>query len=209
MVMVAAVVLILSGCIGSKPEQDLYTIFEKAATQEKSFSQQASTFESLGQKDKDLYAKILQQGKDNNSSVQPIITEALQVLDQREKALDSELDVLKNAQKEMKDADSKANKISDPKLKEQAKKVEKLYNDRYNSFTEMYDSYKKAFQSEKSLYSMLENKDEKLKAISDKVKETNGLYKDAEVKIDQFNNLTNDYNKEKMDFYKAANINVK
>lgn len=206
---IAVTMLVLSGCVGSKSEQELYTIFEKAATQEKAMFQQTASFDSLGQKDKELYSKILQQGKDSNVSVQPMISEALQILDQRQKTLDAEKDTLNNAQKEMKDADSKTNHMENGKLKDQAKQIEKLYKDRYDSFMQMYDSYKKAIQSEKELYSMLQTKDEKLKSINDKVKETNGLYKDAEDKIDQFNNATKDYNKEKVDFYQAANIKVK
>lgn len=206
---IAVTMLVLSGCVGSKSEQELYTIFEKAATQEKAMFQQTATFDSLGQKDKELYSKILQQGKDSNASVQPMISEAIQILDQRQKTLDTEKDMLNNAQKEMKDADSKTNHMENGKLKDQAKQIEKLYKDRYDSFIQMYDSYKKAIQSEKELYNMLQTKDEKLKSINDKVKETNSLYKDAEDKIDQFNNATKDYNKEKVDFYQAANIKVK
>ncbi len=69
-----------------------------------------------------------------------------------------------------------------------------------NHLKKMYDSYMKSLKLEKELYTMLQDKNVKLKAISDKVKTVNQSYKDIDTEKDKFNEYTKSYNKEKSHF---------
>jgi hypothetical protein len=55
---------------------------------------------------------------------------------------------------------------------------------------------------------MLQTKTEKLKTITDQVQEVNGLYADMRTNNEAFNQLTQQYNQEKVRFYKQANFRI-
>ncbi|WP_028399465.1 YkyA family protein [Ectobacillus panaciterrae] len=204
----AIFVLALTGC-GPKPEEELYNIFEDAAKQEKGMFQETSKLESLEKKNKELYSKILQEGKEDNQPVKALIDEGIQSAKEREQALSKEHDMLKLAQDKMKDANQHMKDFKDEKLEKQAEKVESTYKERYAAFQNMHNSYKKALEAEKNLYDMLQKKNEKLKTISDQVKEVNKLYDDVQSQNEKFNQYTKQYNEEKIQFYKLAKFKIK
>ncbi|MFD3447955.1 YkyA family protein [Microbacteriaceae bacterium 4G12] len=199
---------ILTGCFGPKPEEQIYTIFEHAATQEKTLYKDAASLEELEKQNQQLYAKIIQDGKENNEPAKEALSQATKGIQDREAVLNKERDALDKAQKELKDTDKYMKQLEDSKLKKQGEKVESLYKERYADFQHMYDAYKKALTAEKALYDMLGAKTEKVKTISDKVKEVNQLYAEVESNKEKFNTHTKDYNKEKVAFYKQANFKI-
>ena len=159
--------ILLAGCFGPKPEEELYVAFENAAKQEKQClkMQKLETLEKEGQ---ELYNQIVQEGKDNNQTVKEKLNQAVKNTTEREKVLTKEKEVLNKAQEEVKSADKYVKKIEDKKLKDQADKVKSTYEKRHDSFNKMYDSYNKSLKQEKELYTMLQDKGTKLKDISEK-----------------------------------------
>ena len=200
---------LLAGCFGPKPEEELYVAFENAAKQEKPMFEDAKKLEALEKEGQTLYNQIVQEGKDNNQAVKEKLDQAAKNTAERGKIIDKEKDALNKAQEEMKSVDKYVEKIKDNKLKEQADKVKSTYEKRYESFKKMYDNYTKSLKLEKELYTMLQEKDAKLKAISDKVKTVNQSYKDIDTEKDKFNEYTKSYNTEKVAFYKQADIKIK
>lgn len=200
---------LLAGCFGPKPEEELYVAFENAAKQEKPMFEDAKKLEALEKEGQTLYNQIVQEGKDNNQAVKEKLDQAAKNTAERGKIIDKEKDALNKAQEEMKSVDKYVEKIKDNKLKEQADKVKSTYEKRYESFKKMYDNYTKSLKLEKELYTMLQDKDAKLKAISDKVKTVNQSYKDIDTEKDKFNEYTKSYNTEKVAFYKKADIKIK
>ncbi|MDM5156184.1 YkyA family protein [Bacillus sp. DX1.1] len=200
---------LLAGCFGPKPEEELYVAFENAAKQEKPVFKDAKKLETLEKQGQELYAQIVQEGKDNNQAVKEKLDQALKNTAERGKVIDKEKEALNEAQEEIKSVDKHVKKIEDNKLKQQAEKVQNAYEKRHDSFKKMYDVYSKSLKLEKELYTMLQDKDAKLKAISDKVKTVNQSYKDIDTEKDKFNEYTKSYNAEKVVFYKQANIKIK
>jgi DNA repair ATPase RecN len=203
------IIILLTGCFGPKPEEELYIVFENAAKQEAGLYKEASNLEKLEQKNQELYAKMLQDGKQNNGAVQPTIDEALKEIAERESILKKEETMLQAAQKKMKDAKQHIHKIEDTKLQEKARKIETLYKDRFAAFKELHKAYKQALQSEKELYEMLKAKTQKLKEVNDKVTAVNKNYAKVSELNAKFNDLTGRYNKEKLSFYKQAGFKIK
>ncbi|MED0988090.1 YkyA family protein [Bacillus paramycoides] len=198
----------LGGCLGAKPEEELYVAFEKAADQEKSLSDNVKKLEQLEAKGQELYNQIIQKGQENNEEAIPEIEQAVANISEREKALDNETDVLEKAQKEVTSVLNYINKIEDKKLQEQAKTVAKAYENRYDAFLKMNGSYKKSLIVEKELYEKLKNKETKLKEISEKVKDYNVINEETLKEKEKFNQYTTEYNKEKLSFYKSAKIKI-
>ncbi|HDR7353711.1 TPA: YkyA family protein [Bacillus wiedmannii] len=200
---------LLTGCFGEKPEENLYTAFEAAATQEKSLVDEAKKLEKLEKDGQELYSQILQEGKDHNDAVMKKIEQATANVDDREKVLKNEKEMLEKAQKETKSVQGNIEKLEDKKLQKQAKAVEESYKNRYDAFQKMNENYTKALATEKELYEKLKVKETKLKEIGEKVKAVNELTVEAQKSKEQFNNFTKEYNDSKLAFYKDAEIKMK
>ncbi|EJR60816.1 hypothetical protein IIO_03150 [Bacillus cereus VD115] len=200
---------VLTGCFGEKPEENLYTAFETAATQEKSLVDEAKKLEDLEKQGQELYSQILQEGKDHNEAVMKKIEQATGNVADREKVLKNEKEMLEKAQKETKSVQSNIEKLEDKKVQKQAKAVEESYKKRYDAFQKMNENYTKALATEKELYEQLKVKETKLKEIGEKVKTFNELNGEAQKSKEQFNNYTKEYNDSKLAFYKDAQIKIK
>lgn len=202
-------VFLLSGCLGQKAEEKLYIAFENAAKQEKEMFDDTKTLAALEKQGQELYTQITHEGKENNQVVKDKLDQAVTNIHDREKVLEKEKTVLGNAQEEVKYVDKNIKKLEDTKLKQQAEKIQSTYKNRSDSFKQLYDNYKQSLQLEQELYSMLQAKDEKLKSISEKIKTINQSYEQIHLEKEKFNKYTNEYNQEKIAFYKQANIKIK
>ncbi len=199
----------LGGCLGAKPEDQLYVAFENAANQEKALFDNVKTFEQLETKEQELYNQIIQEGKEQNEGVIQKIEQAIATVNEREKLLKDEKDVLEKAQKETASVHSYIDKIEDKKLKNQAEKVEEVYKNRYEVFQKINNSYKEELIAEKELYEKLKGKETKLKEIGEKVKTINTLNEETLKEKEKFNQYTKEYNEEKLKFYEDAKIKIK
>ncbi|MEN6662072.1 YkyA family protein [Bacillus sp. GL1(2024)] len=202
-------VTLLSGCLGQKPEANLYVAFESAAKQEKTIFEDTKKLAALETQGQELYTQITIEGKENNQVVKEKLDQAVTNIHDRKKILEKEKNALDNAQKEVKSVDNYIKKLEDKKLQEQAKEVQDMYRNRTDSFKKLYESYKKSLQLEEELYKMLQAKDEKLKSIHEKVTMLNQSYEQILSNKDRFNKYTNEYNQKKLAFYKQANIKIK
>ncbi|MDI6530805.1 YkyA family protein [Bacillus mycoides] len=200
---------LLSGCFGEKPEENLHTAFEAAATQEKSLVEDTKKLEQLEKQGQELYSQILQEGKEHNEAVTKKIEQATTNVDEREKVLKNERELLEKAQKETKSVQSNIEKLEDKKLQKQAKAVEESYKNRYDAFQKMNENYTKALATEKELYEKLKVKETKLKEIGENVKTVNELNVETQKAKEQFNTHTKEYNDNKLAFYKDAQIKIK
>lgn len=200
---------LLSGCFGEKPEENLHTAFEAAATQEKSLVEDTKKLEQLEKQGQELYSQILQEGKEHNEAVTKKIEQATTNVDEREKVLKNERELLEKAQKETKSVQSNIEKLEDKKLQKQAKAVEESYKNRYDAFQKMNENYTKALATEKELYEKLKVKETKLKEIGENVKTVNELNVETQKAKEQFNKHTKEYNDNKLAFYKDAQIKIK
>ncbi|MBT2580158.1 YkyA family protein [Bacillus sp. ISL-8] len=200
---------LLSGCFGEKPEENLFTAFEAASTQEKSLADDTKKLEKLEKQGQELYSQILQEGKEHNEAVSKKIEQATANVDEREKVLKNEMEQLEKAQKETTSVQNNIEKLEDKKLQKQAKTVEESYKNRYDAFQKMNENYTKALATEKELYEKLKVKETKLKEIGEKVKTVNELNVEAQKAKEQFNKHTKEYNDNKLAFYKDAQIKIK
>ncbi|PHE27759.1 hypothetical protein COF51_29095 [Bacillus pseudomycoides] len=201
-------VTLLSGCLGQKPEANLYVAFENAAKQEKTMYEDTKKLAELEKQGQELYTQITLEGKENNQVVKEKLDQAVTNINDREKVLEKEKATLENAQNEVKSADKYIKKLEDKKLQEQAEKVQDMYKNRAESFKKLQDDYKNSLQLEQELYKMLQAKEEKLKSIQEKVKMLNQSYEQILSNKDRFNTYTNEYNQKKLAFYKQANIKI-
>ncbi|MED1116681.1 YkyA family protein [Bacillus paramycoides] len=200
---------LLGGCLGAKPEEEIYVAFEDATNQEKTLFDNVKMLEQLERSSQELYNQIIQEGKEHNELVIQEIEQAILGINEREKLLEHEKAVLEKAQKEVTSVHSYINKIEDKKLQTQAQHVEDSYKKRYEAFQKMNENYTKSLEIEKELYGKLKDKDTKLKEIGKMVKAVNALYEEIQKEKEKFNQYTKSYNEGKLAFYKEAKIKIK
>ncbi|MBE5107917.1 YkyA family protein [Bacillus thuringiensis] len=200
---------LLGGCLGAKPEEELYVAFENAANQEKTLFDNAKMLEKLETRGQELYNQIIEEGKVYNEPVMQKIEQAIIGIDARGGLLEDEKVVLEKAQKEVTAVHGYINKIEDKKLQTQAKQVEESYKKRYDAFQKISENYTKSLKIEKELYEKLKDKDTKLKEINETVTAFNILNEEILKEKEKFNQYTKSYNVGKLAFYKEAKIKLK
>lgn len=200
---------VLYGDFGEKPEENVYTAFENAAKQEKSLFDDAKKLEGLEIEEEELYAQIIREGKEHDKVAAKKIDQAVANVDEREKVLKNEQEVLAKASKEMKSVPNYVDKIEDKKLQKKVEEVEEAYKNRYETFQNMNEKYVELLTIEKELYERLKVKETKLKEIGEKVKTVNKLNEEIQKQKEVFNRYTKKYNEEKVAFYKEAKMKVK
>ncbi len=200
---------LLGGCLGAKPEEELYIAFENAANQEKPLFDNVKILEKLEIRGQELYNQIIEEGKVHNEPVMQEIEQAIAGIDARGGLLEDEKVVLEKAQKEVTAVHSYISKIEDKKLQTQAKQVEESYKKRYEAFQKISENYTKSLKIEKELYGKLKDKDTKLKEINETVTAFNILNEEILKEKEKFNQYTKSYNVGKLAFYKEAKIKIK
>ncbi|MHA2890515.1 YkyA family protein [Bacillus cereus] len=202
-------IALLSGCMGAKPQENLYVAFENGAKQEKTLFDDAKQVEKLERQGQELYTQIINEGKEHNEMVLKKIEQAIANVDEREKVLGNEKDSLEKAQKQTNSVQNYVDKIEDKKLQKQANKIEESYKNRYEAFQKMNENYTKSLKIEKELYEKLRDKETQLKEIGEKVKAVNILNEEIQKENEKFNQYTKEYNEGKLAFYKEAKIKIK
>ncbi|UOY93811.1 YkyA family protein [Ectobacillus sp. JY-23] len=207
LIIMVTIITLLTGC-GTKPEDELYKVFESAAKQEKNMFETTQKLQALEVKSKQLYEEILITGQENSEHAKEYLIRAIENTKEREKILQEENKMLDTAYQRMEDAAKSIRDLEEPQLKKQAKVVSKAYADRYQAFRAMQNSYQKMLEAELVLYEKLQSKDEKLKPINIQVKHVNELYVDVETKKEFFNTYTKQYNEAKASFYRMAKFEI-
>jgi uncharacterized protein (UPF0333 family) len=201
------IIALLTGC-GTKPEDELYRVFESAAKKEKNMFETTQKLQTLEVKSKQLYEEILIAGQENSENAKEYLTRAIKNTKEREKVLQEENKMLDTAYQRMQDTHKSIEYLEEAQLKKQAKVVSKAYADRYQAFRAMQSSYKKVLEAELVLYEKLQNTNETLKQISIQVKRVNELYVDVGAKKEAFNTYTKQYNEAKAAFYRMAKFEI-
>ncbi|MDF9612872.1 YkyA family protein [Bacillus cereus] len=199
---------ILSGCLGQKPEVKLFTVFETAATQEKSLADDKKKLEQLEKQGQELYSEILQEGKEQNKAVIKKIEQATVNIEEREKVVHNEMTLFENEQKRVQSAQSYIDKMKEGEMKKQAEKLKEAYEKRYQSFRKISGNYVGLLTEEKQLFEKLKGNETDLKEISEKVKAVNILNDEIQKERKTFNIHTRECNELKVSFYRDAKIQV-
>ncbi|MBU5220714.1 YkyA family protein [Bacillus albus] len=200
---------LLSGCSSEKAEDTLYRLFEAAAQQEKDLSNHVIKLKNFETQDQNMYEQILKEGKKDNILVTEKINKVFKNLNERKEILKKEEEIIDASLAKFKNTSMYIKKLENKVLQQQAQQVKELYQSRYKAFKNMKDKYLKLLGAEKELYEKLKTKDTNLKKIKEKVGEINNLHTDIKIQIEKFNNYTQKYNEEKLNFYKQANLNIK
>lgn len=198
----------LTGCIGQAPEEKMYTIMEAAVKQEKGFEEQQQPLAELEKKEQELYKQMISLGNQENEQVVKLADEALALVSKRKDHIEKEQESIQASKKKFEDLTPLISELKDEELKKQAIELNKTMKKRYEIHNNLSKQYLLGIQYDSELYEQLKAKDASLEKLEEQVTKINETYDKVLKTNDEFNAQTEKYNKEKLEFYKKANLNI-
>jgi translation elongation factor EF-1beta len=203
-------VLSLAGCQDRQtPEEKMFTELEKVVTIEKVFEDQQDPLVQLETQEKEIYEQIISLGMKEYDQIVKLSDEALKIADKRKEHIDKENQSIEESKKEFENVAPIAKEIEEASLKKQAEKLQKTMAERYEVHNELYKNYTQGLKYDKELYGMLKDKDLSFDKLEEQINKVNAVYETVLKNNQLFNDKTEQYNNEKMAFYKSAGIEVK
>ncbi|MFC0270806.1 YkyA family protein [Metabacillus herbersteinensis] len=206
--MVTSALIILSGCMGASPTENIYTTLEKVVTLEDTFKQQQQPLIDLEKKENELYNEIISLGMKEYDQIVSLSKEALTVVEERESRTEKESESIASAKVEFEKISSEIEKIKEEDVQEKANSLKDIMEQRYTSYEKLFDSYKIAIANDKKLYELFQNKELEFAQLEEQIVKINESYKIVLNENEQFNDLTEKYNETKLEFYKQAGLEV-
>lgn len=208
MILIASV-LSLAGCLNKQsPEEKMFEELEKVVSIEKTFEDQQNPLVELETKEKEIYEKIISLGMKEYDQIVKLADEALANADKRAEHIDKEKESIEESRKEFRNIDKILEEIEDAGVKQQANELRTTMIKRYEIHDDLYKNYKLGLQYDKELYEMLKDKELSFENLEKQVNKVNGIYETVLKDNQEFNDQTDQYNKEKLAFYEKAGIEV-
>lgn len=208
-IIMMAGVFSLAGCLDKQsPEEKMFEELEKVVSIEKTFEDQQDPLVELEKKEKEIYEKIISLGMKEYDQIVKLADEALANADKRAEHIDKEKESIDESRKEFKNIDQIIEEIEDTGLKKQATELKATMNERYEIHDDLYKNYKQGLQYDKKLYEMLKDKELSFDNLEEQINKVNEIYETVLKDNQKFNDKTDQYNKEKLAFYKKAGIEV-
>ncbi|MBT2683555.1 YkyA family protein [Bacillus sp. ISL-37] len=208
-IIMMAGVFSLAGCLDKQsPEEKMFEALEKVVSIEKGFEDQQDPLVELEKKEKEIYEQIISLGMKEYDQIVKLADEALAIADKRAEHIDKEKESIDESEKEFGNVDKIIDEIDDSNLKKQATELQATMKERYGIHDKLYENYKQGLQYDKELYEMLKDKELSFEKLEEQINKVNEVYEIVLNNNQEFNEKTDQYNQEKMDFYKKAGIEV-
>jgi hypothetical protein len=199
--------ILLSACLQQETTTEkIYTILEKVAIDEKGFEQVQDPLVQIEKKEKTIYDKIIELNTNHYDDKVKLSNEALTMVNDREKYMETEIKSLQESEKEFKKVIPMINKINDKKLEEQANQLYDIMMNRYKAHKTLSKEYLNGISEDHQLYEMFKDQNVSVDHLQAQVEKTNTRYKSIYTANDQFNRFTKQYNASKLQFYKNAGL---
>ncbi|OLS41945.1 YkyA family protein [Bacillus sp. MRMR6] len=202
-------ILVLSGCVNQQGAvEEMYEVLENVVDLEKAFEEQQEPLVSLEKQEKEIYNQIMAIGMKNHAEITKLSDEALPLVEERRKHLQTEVDSLQTAEEEFKKIATIKEDIRNNEQKQFADDLYDLMMQRYKVHSELADQYLEALAKDQELYLMFKEEDisyEKLEAL---IADLNQLYGKISDTNERFNQYTTEYNDKKIAFYKKAGFKI-
>lgn len=203
------VIFTLAGCSSEQSTfEKIYEVLEKVVVSEEEFEAQQDPLVELEKKEKELYDQIISLGTKEFEEITKLSDEALEIVDMRKKLMEKEEKSIKSSEKEFKTLEPLVEEIEEPKLKEKAKKLYDSMIERYKIHEQLNQHYTDALLLDKELYSMFKQRDIELIDLEQQIVKINKAYSEILQANIQFNEITKQYNDQKLSFYKDSGLNI-
>ncbi|MGD6775546.1 YkyA family protein [Sutcliffiella horikoshii] len=201
--------LVLAGCVnGESAEQEIFQTLEEVVELEASFEEQQGPLLELEKEESAIYEEILTLGMKEFDQIVKLSQEGLALVQQKEAAMKNEKESIEAARGQFEEVKTSIESLEDEELKKEAQALYQLMEQRYEAYMTLSNHYMKSMEVEKEMYELFQTEDLTLEQLQVQINDLNEKYEKINEANKSFNDLTDQYNKAKLDFYKKAGLNV-
>lgn len=201
--------LVLAGCVnGESAEQEIFQTLEEVVELEASFEEQQGPLLELEKEESAIYEEILTLGMKEFDQIVKLSQEGLALVEQKEAAMKNEKESIEAARSQFEEVKTSIESLEDEELKKEAQALYQLMEQRYEAYMTLSNHYMKSMEDEKEMYELFQTEDLTLEQLQVQINDLNEKYEKINEANKSFNDLTDQYNKAKLDFYKKAGLNV-
>jgi hypothetical protein len=202
-------VFLLTGCVSKeKSAEEIYKVLENVVEAEKEFEEQQEPLMALEKEEKEIYNQIMALGMKQHEEIVKLSDDALSLIEKRRDHLQKEIDSINASKKEFKKTEEIKEEINDPEQKRKMEDLFEIMSNRYKVHNQLSKEYMAALESDEELYVMLKNETISYDKLESHVTGLNTTYQKVFDANEKFNELTAQYNKKKLEFYKEARLNL-
>jgi hypothetical protein len=181
---------------------------EKTAEVEADFAAQQDPLVELETKEQALYEQMKELGLGEIDEIIKLANEASTYADERKTLIANEKQAIDASNAEFEEVYELAKQIEDETLKEKANTVVAEWDKRYNSYSDLNEKYNETIELDQEFYQLFQLEDIEMEEIQQIIESINKKYEEILNLKEEFNTHTTAYNDAKIEFYKAANIEV-
>lgn len=198
--------IIITGC--SSAEKNIFQTIEATAMKEEQFEKQQEPIKKLETEEKALYDEIMDIGMNDIDHIVSLADEALANLNKREEYINKEKESLIASKKEFAKTADHIKKIKDEQLKEQAKQLDKIMNDRFDAYDQLYTAYLNGLTEDRKIYEMVKDQELTIDDLQNQIEQSNKVYETVYDLNKLFNEETEKFNQAKLKFYQDSGLEI-
>ncbi|WP_462409107.1 YkyA family protein [Neobacillus sp. Marseille-QA0830] len=201
------ILFMLTGCVQKQtPAEEMHDVLEQVVSKEKTFEDQQRPLINLENKEKSYYDEIISLGMKEYDRIAKLSDQAIDSADERKEYFEKETKSLKQSQQTFEKVKSIKGRIDESSLRKSADQLYQTMLERYQAHDTLYKEYMTSVKNDIQLYKMFKNKNIPMTELEDQVNKVNESYNKVYAAKERFNNLTEDFNKKKLAFYKQAGL---
>lgn len=201
-------VLFLAACSGDSVTNTMYEHLEKSVELEEPFIESQQQLISLDSKEQEIYGQLIELSADEMDKVNELADEAITTINERKEILAEELTIMSEANEEFSNVKELVEKLKEDDQIEKAEKLVNTMEKRYATFKELNEISVSSLDENEKLYQLFKNEELTEEELKEQITAVNEVYDQETELSNNFNQLTEQYNQEKREFYETTDLNI-
>ena len=201
-------VLFLAACSGDSVTNTMYEHLEKSVELEEPFIESQQQLISLDSKEQEIYGQLIELSADEMDKVNELADEAITTINERKEILAEELTIMSEANEEFSNVKELVEKLKEDDQIEKAEKLVNTMEKRYATFKELNEISVSSLDENEKLYQLFKNEELTEEELKEQITAVNEVYDQETELSNNFNQLTEQYNQEKREFYESTDLNI-
>ncbi|SES39412.1 YkyA family protein [Salipaludibacillus aurantiacus] len=202
----SAALVFTSGCFGDDSVEQMYEKFEESVEIENQIEDKQEPLVDAEQTEMNLYEEMLTLS--SVEEIEPLADEAIESAEERRTLMEEEENLIEESFVIFQEAEEHLEDIDEEEVRTAGENVVQTMHERYEVYQELFNTYMTSIDEDIALYEMIKDEDAEAEELQEQHETVNDIYGEISSLNEEFNQLTNEYNEAKMEFYRAADLNV-
>ncbi|MFJ7970593.1 YkyA family protein [Psychrobacillus sp. NPDC096389] len=195
-------VFLLSACsFGESTEEKLSNILTEIYNLEADYRDVQTQLAETEQKEQANFQSMMELTKDQKEELTTQVEETSLLLEERLTLVEKEAASIKSASEKLSAIDGLLSETDSESEKENIKKIEEAFKNRYTSYDDLSDQYQALASLQEKLYNMLIEDEAEVATIQEQLEEVNKQNDVVQQSVETFNELTTELNKVKEEVF--------